>query len=150
MTKAIDFADAKALYYYNVKPDKFRIHESGDFYEDDYIEKWFEISNRFPEKTFMAFTRRCDIDPKVVPKNMILKCSIWPDSPESAFKSKLPKAYVFDKTERYFKNDHIPQEILHKCTFKEDKIQCDECGICYCPDINVRLPLTVPKARWQT
>jgi hypothetical protein len=147
MTKAITFADAKSMYEYNVTPNKFRIHEGGDFYNDEYLHKWFEICERFPEKTFMAYTQHCNIDPRALPSNLVLKCSIWPDSKPENKNSRLPKVYVFDKTGRYFKNDHVPKEILYKCTFKEDKIQCDECGICYCPDTEVRMPLNVPHKR---
>jgi len=43
------------------KKDIVRIHESGDFYSQDYVKKWYEICNALPNKTFYAYTKRHDI-----------------------------------------------------------------------------------------
>lgn len=36
----------------------FRIHESGDFYSQIYINKWKEVIQNNPEKMFFAFTKK--------------------------------------------------------------------------------------------
>ena len=41
------------------KPFKYiRIHESGDFYSQDYINSWIDIASSFPQYTFYAYTKR--------------------------------------------------------------------------------------------
>jgi len=35
-----------------------RIHESGEFYSQEYIEKWLAIATRLPDFNFYAFTKR--------------------------------------------------------------------------------------------
>ena len=35
-----------------------RVHESGEFYSQDYINKWFTISKQLPKQKFYAFTKR--------------------------------------------------------------------------------------------
>ena len=40
------------------KPKYFRIHASGDFYDNQYITKWSSIASSFPEITFYAYTKR--------------------------------------------------------------------------------------------
>lgn len=35
-----------------------RIHESGEFYSQDYIQKWEQIAKALPQFTFYAFTKR--------------------------------------------------------------------------------------------
>lgn len=41
------------------KPFQFiRIHESGEFYSQDYIDSWTAIASSVPDKTFYAYTKR--------------------------------------------------------------------------------------------
>lgn len=35
-----------------------RIHESGEFYSQEYLNKWVNIASKLPELTFYAFTKR--------------------------------------------------------------------------------------------
>jgi len=46
-----------------------RIHDSGDFYNKEYLYKWFEIARNMPSKTFYAYTKRV----KLLKDNMALK-----------------------------------------------------------------------------
>jgi hypothetical protein len=39
----------------------FRIHASGDFYSEEYVEKWIEIAQQCPDTIFKAFTKREDL-----------------------------------------------------------------------------------------
>jgi hypothetical protein len=39
------------------KPETVRIHVSGDFYRNEYIEYWIQIAKRFPNVKFYAYTR---------------------------------------------------------------------------------------------
>ena len=40
------------------KPKYFRIHASGEFYSQLYVDNWVEISQAFPSITFYAYTKR--------------------------------------------------------------------------------------------
>lgn len=40
------------------KPKFFRIHASGEFYSQEYINKWNKITDKFPDITFYTYTKR--------------------------------------------------------------------------------------------
>jgi hypothetical protein len=35
-----------------------RVHESGEFYSQEYVNKWYEIAKHCPNVTFYAYTKR--------------------------------------------------------------------------------------------
>jgi hypothetical protein len=57
-----------------------RIHEAGDYYSKEYIEKWYQIASAFPDKKFYSYTKRDDLFNKRIlskkPSNMILIYSL--------------------------------------------------------------------------
>ena len=61
----------------------FRIHESGDFYNDTYMKAWFHVAARFPDITFFTYTKsfkiyeRCHTEQ---PDNFTVRASIWSDT----------------------------------------------------------------------
>jgi len=68
------------------KPVKyFRIHESGDFYDQEYLDKWIEIAKAQPKTKFLAYTKSFHLDFLKVPTNMIIYYSIMPDSKRKIF-----------------------------------------------------------------
>jgi hypothetical protein len=44
------------------KVNTVRIHDSGDFYNQEYYDKWCDIASMFPEITFYAYTKTVNID----------------------------------------------------------------------------------------
>ena len=44
----------------NKKHEYFRIHSSGDFYCQDYVDKWVTIIKDFPRVKFYAYTKRIE------------------------------------------------------------------------------------------
>ena len=64
----------------------FRIHESGDFYNMSYVNKWIEIMRHFegrPEITFVAYTKSVKFfDGRDLPSNFNLLASVWDDTSE--------------------------------------------------------------------
>jgi hypothetical protein len=42
--------------------DTVRIHDSGDFYSQEYLEKWYSIARALPRFKFYAYTKRLDLD----------------------------------------------------------------------------------------
>lgn len=59
---------------------KGRIHESGDFYSQAYLDKWKEICREKKEIKFLAFTKSIHLDFSNKPKNMEIIFSIMPDT----------------------------------------------------------------------
>ena len=57
------------------KLDTVRIHESGDFYNQKYFDKWIEISRALPDLTFYAYTKNTKIDISKRPDNFIMLLS---------------------------------------------------------------------------
>ncbi len=49
-----------------------RIHESGDFYNQTYLDKWIKISNNFPKLIFFAYTKSYMLDYSQLPENFIM------------------------------------------------------------------------------
>ena len=58
----------------------FRIHESGDFYSQHYLECWFEICRRLPHVRFLAFTKCFGLNWADKPANLRVIWSVWPDT----------------------------------------------------------------------
>jgi len=70
-----DFPDILIKGIKKSKRDIMRMHESGDFYSQAYLDKWFMVANYFPTKTFYAYTKS-KLDYSKKPKNVILYFSI--------------------------------------------------------------------------
>ena len=64
----------------------FRIHESGDFYNKVYVEKWLKIMNHYKNNNkivFVAYTKSVRFfDGLTLPKNFRLLASVWSDTKE--------------------------------------------------------------------
>lgn len=75
----------------------FRIHESGDFYSQSYLEKWVAIVAACPEVKFLAFTKSFKLDFTAALKlpNLSLVWSVWPDTDMSKVPAG-PRAYAGD------------------------------------------------------
>ena len=41
-----------------LRPKFVRIHDSGEFYSQEYVDKWVTIAKHFPKVTFYAYTKR--------------------------------------------------------------------------------------------
>lgn len=61
-----------------------RIHESGDFYNQDYLNKWVQIARSFPHVVFTAYTKSLHLDFSKASKlpNMVLFASLDPSTPK--------------------------------------------------------------------
>lgn len=61
-----------------------RIHEGGDFYSREYVDKWLEISNNLSDDKrvqFVAYTKSFPFfDGKSIPSNFALRVSLWADT----------------------------------------------------------------------
>lgn len=70
---------------YKGKKIYFRIHESGDFYNKEYFDKWIKIINNHKDIQFACYTKSFNIigdDIDNLPKNFIVRGSLWNDTPQ--------------------------------------------------------------------
>ena len=68
----------------------FRIHESGDFYSQRYLDCWKAICSYFPDIKFVAFTKSYHLNYEVRPNNLQIIMSAWEDSDFSKLPSGFP------------------------------------------------------------
>lgn len=105
-----------------------RIHESGDFYSQEYLDKWFKICKAFPDKSFLVYTQMFNLNWDNKPANLIVYWTIWPDSKVIPTDGLL--AYVVDNG----KNKIPPYNFKvagHKCgKGKGSSLTCDSCLYC--------------------
>lgn len=90
-TLSADFAPAMASLiratvarksYASAKKIVVRIHESGDFYSQDYFNSWLEIATACADLSRVVFVAYTKSLPYVhdIPANMVIRSSIWDDT----------------------------------------------------------------------
>lgn len=58
------------------KVNTVRLHDAGDFYSQEYVDKWSEIAKALPHLTFYAYTKSLDLDFSKVPENFKITQSL--------------------------------------------------------------------------
>ena len=108
----------------------FRIHESGDFYSLEYLEKWIKIAKKFPGVKFLAYTkavRLVEMAKDDIPSNLVIRYSVWedtkPEEMEIATKLELPIYTAFNKK---ILDEKVKSEGFTKCD-----CDCKVCKKCY-------------------
>jgi hypothetical protein len=105
----------------------FRVHASGDFRptnsiitNQEYLDGWFELGERFPNTQFLAFTKAYELDFSKRTDNFKIFFSAWPglDMLDTDF----PVAWLYDRNNP---DPRIPKNI-HKCHSR-----CDQCPSCF-------------------
>lgn len=114
----------------NNKYQYFRIHESGDFYNQKYLDKWFDIAKHNSDIHFLAYTKSHHLDFSNKPDNMTVRYSI--DETTKQARIDMPLAIV--KTPN--------QENRNKKTFDcIPGMKCHECRVCWTSSIDVAFKL---------
>jgi len=95
----------------------FRIHESGDFYNQEYLNKWIQIANLNPDVHFLAFTKSFKLDYSNAPANLQIIYSVMEDTVQES----IPEGF------KAFAGDcqNIPINTL------ECPGYCATCGMCW-------------------
>ena len=52
-----------------LKSSSIRVHDSGDFFSQEYMDTWFRIARAFPKKHFYAYTKSLHLGWREAPKN---------------------------------------------------------------------------------
>ena len=101
----------------------FRIHESGDFYNREYTNKWLAIMRHFENNkkvVFIAYTKSfVYFDGEKLPKNFKLRASIWDDT------NKQQKRIVLDNNWTIYTavDKFQPGDKFTRC-------RCKDCATC--------------------
>jgi len=105
-------------YLVKKKPAFFRIHQAGDFLDQNNLNAWCNIARGHPGTKFLAFTKMHDLDFGDVPDNLAIVLSVFPamDLPLQG----MPIAFLQDGTEA-----RIPQNTF-VCPG-----QCKDCKHCW-------------------
>lgn len=104
-----------------------RIHESGDFYNQEYLDKWIAIAKALPGVTFFAYTKSYALlNFSKLPKNFIIRASIDETTPLTLKGSydKLLKAAVLTK-------DGKAPAALGRTKYYTCPGSCKSCSYCY-------------------
>lgn len=65
LSKLENFVEEMTNFIQRKKVKYFRIHSSGDFYSEEYINKWIEIAKNCPDTKFRSSTHRRDLIKKL-------------------------------------------------------------------------------------
>lgn len=109
----------------------FRIHESGDFYNMNYLKKWIDICNDNPNITFTAYTKSIHLIEQLdmIPDNLLIRFSLWADTPQddiaTAERLGLPTYTALDKNDM---KEHLSVNGGTYC-----HCDCTRCKKCYSP-----------------
>ena len=101
-----------------------RIHESGDFYNKEYANKWLEIARRCKGVTFMAYTKSFKyFDGVKLPRNFVLRASIWDDTTKEQKEIVTRNNWaIYTAVQQFTENDSFT-----RCRCSD----CATCGKCW-------------------
>jgi len=117
-----DFVEeiSKLIKKQNIK--YFRIHTCGEFYSQEYFDKWVKICKTFPDIIFYTYTKNVDIKVKR-PKNFTLYIS----DDKGIWKTKYKQ---FDGVSKMkLKQDPLPKKFV-QCLNQTKGLTCIECKYC--------------------
>lgn len=76
-TMSDEFIDIAIAELTKVKPQLVRIHDSGDFYSEEYFTRWYVIAKLMPHIQFYAYTKMVDMVKKfILPDNLCIIYSL--------------------------------------------------------------------------
>jgi len=99
-----------------------RIHVSGDFYSQEYLEKWYKIARKNPAQIFYCYTKSTSLDYRKRPKNLIIYLS---DD-----RLKLQQHYNRFDGIATISFDKKPIKGFKLCKHQAKNIQCAHCELC--------------------
>lgn len=103
------------------KIEQFRIHESGDFYNQKYLHKWYEIARSFPTITFYAYTKSFYLNFTGKPSNFVLIAS-FDESTREVMR------LTYESKKQYFANTFTIVDKNAKASCIQD---CSTCNLCW-------------------
>jgi len=124
-SKRLGFARKMIKEIKGIKNQYIRIHESGDFYSQWYLNKWFKICRENPNKVFLVYTQMSNLNWKKKPDNLIVYWTSWGNSTPDGL-----RAFVIDDGRGIVKPYDIPMN-AKICKKGEKGLTCDKCLYCF-------------------
>ena len=141
MTKQIEYELNRRKY--RNRTIFFRIHESGDFYNYEYLVKWYQIAANFVGRpiVFEAYTKSLPLFDRLYREygkenvNIKVLSSIWDDTkPEMIKMTKKLDLKVYTAIE----GEKMDEFLRKYSTFEKcDCENCGKCKKCYCDNIDL-------------
>ena len=111
--------------YMRKKELTIRIHESGDFYSEDYADAWIRIAYQClgEDIVFKCYTKSFKFfDGKKLPENFRLRASVWDDTPKEDLEIIKRNGWpIYTAVKKFRKNDGYAH-----CRCKD----CSTCKMC--------------------
>ena len=108
LTKSIHFEALISTEIQKKKIDAVRIHDSGDFYNKEYLNKWIKIAELNSTVKFYAYTKSIPLFKDIIlPNNMDIIYSYGSKKDELINKEKDRHALIFDNKEELQKAGYI-------------------------------------------
>jgi len=139
MSRRPDFVD-RMIYTIKVELDRpknknkkivFRIHESGDFYNKAYVDKWLSIIRHFENDNrivFVAYTKSVKyFDGVDIPANMALLASVWDDTKRSNLDIIARNNFRIYTAYKGEQLDNAIKSGFARCRCED----CATCGLCW-------------------
>ena len=117
-SKRENFADLMRAMLLKAKAEVVRVHCSGDFYDQAYLDEWLEIARTLPDLNFFAFTKSYDLDFSLRPENFTIR--------ESTDITRFPRTGL---PEAFTGEQNLMK--LFPCRHLQDGTQCTECRFCF-------------------
>lgn len=116
-----------ATYLEKRKPKWFRIHVAGDFIDQYTLSEWMRIAGCYPKTRFLAFTKRFDLDYGSIPKNFMVRASMWPGWDPPGLRTFLEQGWSFFWMQDKLKSEtRIPWRTAFECPGA-----CENCRACW-------------------
>lgn len=103
------------------KIKQVRIHESGDFFSQQYLDEWLGVVRRFPSLPFWAYTKSFHLDFSQKPANLFLIGS-FDKTTKDVWRG------LYEKQKSVFNSTFIVVEKDANATCIQD---CSKCNICW-------------------
>lgn len=108
LSKTINFVPLMNIEIQKKKAEAIRIHDSGDFYSKEYLNKWITIANDNPNVNFYAYTKSLPYFKNItLPENMDIIFSVGGYKDKDINFSKDRHAQIFDTNEELEKAGYI-------------------------------------------
>ncbi len=114
------FATKLAFYLQDKSPERFRYHVGGDVPDQDYVDMMNVMAWNFPKTSFLAFTKKYDLDFTGLPPNLTIVLSAWPSLAFPFAKAgDLPRAWLAEDPRAPLSEVHIRcQQHCGKCNYQ--------------------------------
>lgn len=124
LSRTTEFVDLMVDEITNRKYRLVRIHEVGDFYSNEYLDKWKSIAGKCPDTVFLSYTKSLNLDLwNNKPRNLVIFQSVGGKFDNMIDWKRNTARVLFNN--KYKKNEYVcpyRQSNFYKCG-----ISCDYC-----------------------